>query len=40
MIRQEVFASEDFAEGLRAFLEKRPPKWPSIAESGDVAAKP
>jgi enoyl-CoA hydratase len=24
---QEVFASEDFAEGPRAFIEKRPPEW-------------
>jgi enoyl-CoA hydratase/carnithine racemase len=29
-IRDEVFRSEDFREGLRAFHEKRPPKWPSL----------
>jgi enoyl-CoA hydratase/carnithine racemase len=28
--RDEVFAGTDFQEGLRAFVEKRTPKWPSI----------
>jgi enoyl-CoA hydratase/carnithine racemase len=28
--RREVFASPDFQEGLRAFREKRKPRWPSI----------
>lgn len=27
--RAEVFTSEDFREGVRAFQEKRPPRWPS-----------
>jgi enoyl-CoA hydratase/carnithine racemase len=30
-MRDEVFASEDFQEGLRAFLEKRAAQWPSIS---------
>jgi enoyl-CoA hydratase/carnithine racemase len=29
-IRDEVFESEDFQEGLQAFLEKRPARWPSL----------
>ncbi len=29
-MRNEVFQSEDFQEGLRSFREKRPPRWPSM----------
>ena len=29
-MRDEVFAGSDFQEGIRAFVQKRTPKWPSI----------
>ncbi len=30
--RNEVFRSADFQEGIRAFQEKRPPKWPATEQ--------
>ncbi|MDW8354132.1 MAG: enoyl-CoA hydratase/isomerase family protein [Bryobacterales bacterium] len=37
--RARAFASRDFAEGVRAFRERRPAKWPSLA-GGDVDQEP
>ena len=34
----KAFASDDFAEGIRAFLEKRRPRWPSIATVPDTGS--
>ena len=32
-VRNEVFAGADFKEGIRAFQERRRPRWPSIAKT-------
>uniref|UniRef100_Q01Y76 Short chain enoyl-CoA hydratase n=1 Tax=Solibacter usitatus (strain Ellin6076) TaxID=234267 RepID=Q01Y76_SOLUE len=32
-VRNEVFAGADFKEGIRAFHEKRRPRWPSISKA-------
>ena len=37
-LRREAFASEDFAEGVRGFIEKRPPRWQGGIERGPPEA--
>lgn len=34
-VREELFTTPDFKEGIRAFLEKRKPKWPSLGLKND-----
>lgn len=34
-IREELFSGPDFQEGIRAFLEKRQPHWPSLGQKND-----
>jgi enoyl-CoA hydratase/carnithine racemase len=33
-MRNELTSGTDFREGQRAFLEKRPPRWPSVVQEG------
>jgi enoyl-CoA hydratase/carnithine racemase len=37
-MRNEVFRSADFQEGIRAFQEKRPPRWSGGQDSAGIAA--
>ena len=37
LVREDQFNSNDFDEGIRAFLEKRRPKWPSIHSESQKA---
>lgn len=34
-VREELFQSPDFQEGIRAFREKRQPQWPSVRQTND-----
>ena len=34
-VREELFTTPDFQEGIRAFLEKRKPQWPSLGLKND-----
>ena len=34
-VREELFHSPDFQEGIRAFREKRKPEWPSLAQKNE-----
>ena len=35
----EARMTPDFREGVRAFLEKRPPQWPSLSASKEGAGR-
>lgn len=35
LVRKDIFESDDFQEGVRAFREKRKPRWPSLKRAAN-----